>query len=168
MEIKRSYYAIIPANIRYDKRLKPGAKLLYGDFIARCSEGGTLLLDIEELSTANRVSDNTIYEWLHGLVNQGYVFVSGEKDIVSKLKKKNMKNLGFGGEVCEWCEVTTSVLHKHHHPVPKSKGGKEVVGICPNCHHEFHYHSKTIKLLLSNDEVSEILKIRSEVNGTFF
>lgn len=30
----RSYYAIIPANVRYDKRLKPNTKLLYGEITA--------------------------------------------------------------------------------------------------------------------------------------
>ena len=28
---KPSYYAVIPADVRYDPRLKPNAKLLYGE-----------------------------------------------------------------------------------------------------------------------------------------
>lgn len=36
----RSYYAIIPANIRYDTRLKANSKLLYGEITALCNEKG--------------------------------------------------------------------------------------------------------------------------------
>lgn len=39
---------------------------------------------------------------------------------------------------CEWCGNKTSILHKHHFPIPKRQGGKEIVSICPTCHFEFH------------------------------
>ena len=43
-----------------------------------------------------------------------------------------------GKKICEWCKCKTSVLHRHHYPVPKRLGGMEVVNICSNCHAEFH------------------------------
>lgn len=42
------------------------------------------------------------------------------------------------GEECEWCGLYTFAIQEHHYPIPKSKGGKETVRICPNCHSEYH------------------------------
>ena len=80
-----------------------------------------------------------------------------------------MSGLGFGDTVCEWCNCKTVVLHKHHYPIPKSEGGTKTVSICPNCHHEFHYFSKPIKLNISKNELQEIKKLRKEIeNGERF
>lgn len=47
---------------------------------------------------------------------------------------------------CEWCNIDTFILHKHHFPLPRSKGGVETVKICPNCHYSFHN-------IVDNDEL---------------
>ena len=40
MEERPNFYAIIPANVRYDKRLKPIERLLYGEITALCTKEG--------------------------------------------------------------------------------------------------------------------------------
>lgn len=54
------------------------------------------------------------------------------------LKEETLKNKEKGGKKCDWCGCNTTVLHKHHYPVPKRLGGTDIVNICSNCHAEFH------------------------------
>lgn len=161
----RNYYAIIPANVRYDKDLKPGAKLLYGEITALCNEKGYCWAGNGYFAELYDKDKSTIARWIQQLKSKGYITIIGDKDIVKKLKSKNMKGLGFGDKICEWCGVYTSVLHKHHYPIPKSKGGTKVVNICPNCHNEFHYHKKKIQINLPEKELKSLLKVRSEKNA---
>lgn len=39
---------------------------------------------------------------------------------------------------CEWCGAIAVVMHDHHYPIKASRGGKEVVSICPSCHADYH------------------------------
>lgn len=52
--------------------------------------------------------------------------------------KEDIVNDSGEKKVCEWCGCKTTILHKHHYPIPKRLGGKEVVNICPTCHYGFH------------------------------
>lgn len=54
-----------------------------------------------------------------------------------KLKKLTIKK-SHKGFKCEWCGKECHILHQHHFPIPQSKGGTDVVNICPNCHYTFH------------------------------
>ena len=42
------------------------------------------------------------------------------------------------GQICDWCNMESYILQEHHYPIPKIKGGKNIVKICPNCHYTFH------------------------------
>lgn len=42
------------------------------------------------------------------------------------------------GLKCDWCGMESYVLHEHHYPIPKCRGGKDTVHICPNCHSTYH------------------------------
>lgn len=63
----RSYYAIIPANVRYDDSLIPSAKLLYGEITALCNEKGYCWASNEYFANQYKVSKPTIQNWLKSL-----------------------------------------------------------------------------------------------------
>ncbi len=74
MEDKRSYYAVIPANVRYDKSLPSSTKLLYGEISALCNQNGICWAENSYFAGLYEVSDRTIQTWINALVNKGYVY----------------------------------------------------------------------------------------------
>lgn len=72
-EQQKAYYAIIPANVRYDKDLVPNAKLLYGEITALCNEKGYCWASNQYFAELYNVSDRTIKNWISQLVDKGYI-----------------------------------------------------------------------------------------------
>lgn len=72
-EEKKSYYAIIPANIRYDESLPPNAKLLYGEITALCNAEGYCWASNKYFADLYEVSQFTISRWINALANRGYI-----------------------------------------------------------------------------------------------
>ena len=73
-EQQKSYYAIIPANVRYDKDLAPNAKLLYGEITALCNEKGYCWASNQYFAELYGVSVLSIKRWVNSLVTKGYVY----------------------------------------------------------------------------------------------
>lgn len=72
-EQQKAYYAIIPANVRYDKDLVPSAKLLYGEITALCNEKGYCWASNQYFAELYNVSDRTIKNWISQLADKGYI-----------------------------------------------------------------------------------------------
>lgn len=73
-EQQRSYYAIIPANVRYDKDLAPNAKLLYGEITSLCNEKGYCWASNQYFAELYGVSVLSVKRWVNSLVTKGYVY----------------------------------------------------------------------------------------------
>ena len=72
-EQQKSYYAIIPANVRYDKDLVPNAKLLYGEITALCNEKGYCWATNQYFAELYNVTNGTVSKWLSHLQKLGYI-----------------------------------------------------------------------------------------------
>lgn len=84
-----NYYAIIPANIRYDEDLIQGAKLLYGEITALSNQKGFCWANDMYFANLYKVSKKTIQTWLKSLEDKGYltrevIYKEGSNEIVSR------------------------------------------------------------------------------------
>lgn len=70
-----SYYAIIPADVRYDKRLKANAKLLYGEITALTHKEGYCWATDSYFAQLYDVSRNTVNLWIQSLKKYSYISI---------------------------------------------------------------------------------------------
>ena len=87
-ELQKSYYAIIPANVRYDKDLTPNAKLLYGEITALCNDRGYCWATNDYFSNLYGVSKTSISKWVNNLVQKGYI----SSELIYKEGTKQIEN----------------------------------------------------------------------------
>ena len=90
MKEKPSYYAIIPAEVRYSKKLTPNAKLLYAEITALCNMNGKCTASTEYFCRLYEVSRVSIQKWLKNLEENNYIkrvniYLQGSKQIDTRV-----------------------------------------------------------------------------------
>lgn len=88
--MKPSYYAIIPAEVRYSD-LKPNAKLLYGEITALSSKEGYCFATNNYFAKLYNVTKNTISLWVSQLNKQGFVSV----ELIKKGEQITERRIGI-------------------------------------------------------------------------
>jgi len=68
-----SYYAIIPANVRYDKSLKANEKLLYGEITCLANANGYCYAGNAYFANLYGVDKTTVSRWVSNLEKCGYI-----------------------------------------------------------------------------------------------
>ena len=86
MEEQKAYYAIIPADVRYDDKLPANAKLLYGEITALTNEKGYCWAGNRYFADLYNVTTVTVSRWIKMLCDKGYLtsnifYKSGTKEI---------------------------------------------------------------------------------------
>lgn len=71
--MEKAYYAVIPANVRYDEMLKDKAKLLYGEITALTNEKGFCWASNSYFAELYNVAKETISRLLRNLCERGYI-----------------------------------------------------------------------------------------------
>src|SRR5699024_4338596 len=90
---KKSYYAIVPANVRYDKCITNGAKLLYGEITALSNQHGYCWASNSYFAKLYNVSNKTISRWISQLKNNNYIIISNSYK--ESTKEIDLRNIEF-------------------------------------------------------------------------
>lgn len=108
-----NYFAIIPADVRYDTNLKDKAKLLYGEITALSDKNGYCYASNKYFADLYEISTTTVSLLIKNLIDNGYleseiIYKENTKEIVSrylkivkggylrKIKEGYLKNLKEG------------------------------------------------------------------------
>lgn len=114
-----NFYAIIPADVRYDKDLPPNAKLLYGEISALTHKEGFCWSSNDYFSKLYDVDKNTISRWVSALEKKGYIKVEITDRVYRKIfianstiNKKDSKDIqkDLGGST----KKTSEDIQKDH------------------------------------------------------
>ena len=93
--MKRGYYAILPANVRYDKKLTPNAKLLYAEITALCNKEGYCWATNEYFADLYSMSKSSISRNISSLVEGPKSIVASKGFIISSYILKEELTLIF-------------------------------------------------------------------------
>jgi DNA-binding PadR family transcriptional regulator len=72
-KLEPSYYAILTAPVRYDKRLTPNAKILYAEITSLTNQLGFCYASNRYFEELYKVSTQSINTWLKQLQEFGYI-----------------------------------------------------------------------------------------------
>lgn len=103
---QKSYYAVIPAFVRYHPDVSNGAKLLYGEITALCNERGYCWASNSYFANLYAVNVGTISRWIKELADAG--FIEATVDAASG----NQRQLRIGNE---------GLYQKNDRPISKNR-----------------------------------------------
>ena len=103
MEDKPNYYAVIPANVRYDKNLSDKEKLLYAEITALCNKEGHCWAGNQYFADLYDTSTSTIKRCIKNLISCGYlsselIHKKDSKEIEKRILYINDEIGGFKNE----------------------------------------------------------------------
>ena len=71
--MKPNYYAIIPAEVRYNNELTANAKLLFGELTALSNKTGICWATNKYFAELYQVDKKTVSRWIQQLQDNGFV-----------------------------------------------------------------------------------------------
>mgnify|MGYP003706626833 FL=1 len=90
--MKPNYYAIIPAEVRYNNKLTANSKLLFGEITALTNKTGVCWANNKYFAELYSVDKKTVSRWIHQLQEEGYLDIVMEYNKETKqITKRSMK-----------------------------------------------------------------------------
>ena len=90
--MKPNYYAIIPAEVRYNEKLTANSKLLFGEITALTNKTGVCWANNKYFAELYSVDKKTVSRWIHQLQEEGYLDIVMEYNKETKqITKRSMK-----------------------------------------------------------------------------
>lgn len=92
-----SYYSIIPATVRYDKRLKAYERLMFSEITALSNKYGYCTASNSYFASLYKVDKTTISRWINHLKNLGYLqtqMIKNGRAVASRRIYPNMDPVG--------------------------------------------------------------------------
>ncbi len=84
-----NYYAILPADVRYDNRLKPMERIIYAEITALSNTKGYCYANNSYFAKLYEVNKKTVSNWISNLTKYGYL----ESKIIKEDKKVKERRL---------------------------------------------------------------------------
>jgi hypothetical protein len=88
-----AYFGMIPANIRYDPRLSPSAKLLYAELTAWSNRLYKINVTNDQIADLYGVTDKMVETWVTQLELNGYIEVTPIKGFSGQIEEQSIKIL---------------------------------------------------------------------------
>lgn len=85
-----SYYAVIPATIRYDTRLKAAEKLMYGEITSLTNRMGYCFANNKYFANLYNVTIHTVSQWISHLEKLGYIAIELIRDNKKQIKERRI------------------------------------------------------------------------------
>jgi hypothetical protein len=97
--MKPNYYAVIPAEVRYNDKLTANSKLLYGELTALSNKTGVSWAQNKYFAELYSVDTRTVSRWIKQLQEEGFIKIKMEYDKQTKqVTKRLIKISTVGGE----------------------------------------------------------------------
>ncbi len=147
-----AYYAIIPATIRYDERLKYAERLLYGEITALIGKEGYCFASNSYFANLYNVIPGTISRWISHLSKLGYINV----ELIKNDKKEITERRIYITDIS--CRKIVQDTYKQNNTYPYKQ----------NKQYPISQKAKDIKIdrffnLIINNNISELKKEFKEI-----
>ncbi len=122
-DLKKSYWSVIPADVRYCKEIPDGSKLLYSEVTALCNEKGYCWAGNDYFAELYHVDKRTISRWIGSLSDKQFIYI----DQTSGRRKLFLAHKFDPAEVAEPEHLDPAPVKKTKKVVKPKKSAKKVI-----------------------------------------